>query len=140
MKRRTLAVLGLWTLAGCNLWGSSVPSGFGGWFHHENAGRAFDLAFSDSGLLEIQDLGCDASNTTYQQWTTDGDALVAYQSPGSPEFIADPNVPGALQATPGMFGPDSEQWLPGAICPVCPPGDAGVVACEIPGVVDAGVQ
>lgn len=137
--RRLTPLLALGMLASCRLWGSSVPSGFDGWFHLEHAGRIENLRFTDPNVLELLDLGCDQSFTVYQEWVSDGDALVATQSPGAPRFISDPDLPGALQATPGMFGTDPERWLPGASCPVCPPGDAGVVACETPQVVDGGV-
>jgi hypothetical protein len=139
MKARILAVLpALGALAGCNLWGSSVPSSFQGWFHYQNAGRTENLSFGSSNLLEIHDLGCDQSFTVFQEWTTDGNALVATQSPGEPHFTPDPTIAGALQASPGMFGPDTEEWLPGASCPVCLPGDAGVVSCDTPRVLDGG--
>jgi hypothetical protein len=141
MNRRIFAVsLALGTLAACNLWGSKVPSGFEGWFHLQNGQRAENLTFATSGLLQIHDLGCDQSVISDQEWASDGDALVAVQTAGAPHFTQDPSTPGALQVSPGMFGPGPEQWLPGALCLVCPPGDAGVVACTVPQVIDAGTQ
>ena len=140
MKARILAVLpALGALAGCNLWGSSVPSDFGGWFHHQNGARTVNLRFGSGNALEIHDLGCDQSFTVFQAWATDGDALVATQSPGEPHFTADPNSNGALIASPGMFGSADEEWPAGASCPVCPaPADAGVVSCDAPEVLDGG--
>ena len=135
--RRLLPLLALGVLAACHLWGTSVPSGFEGWFHLDHAGRTANLAFVD--VLELHDLGCDQSFTVYQEWVSDGDALVATQADGAPRFTADPDQPGGLLAQPGMFGPDPEHWLPGASCLVCPPGDAGVVACETPQVLDGGI-
>jgi len=137
--RRLLPLLVVGVLAGCHLFGSTVPDPFGGWYHLDYAGRVENLRFLDPNVLELRDLGCDQSFTVYQEWVSDGDALVATQSPGAPRFVPDPDVTDALQATPGMFGPDPERWLPGASCPVCPPGDAGVVACDTPQAVDAGI-
>ena len=138
VKARVLAVLpALAALAGCHLWDSSAPSDFGGWFHHQSAGRTVNLRFASGSVLEIHDLGCDQSFVVLQQWETDGDALVATQSPGAPHFTPDPGSDG-LTASPGMFGPETEQWPSGASCPVCPPGDAGVVSCDAPEVLDGG--
>ena len=136
--RRLWPLLALGGLAACHLCGSTVPEQFGGWYHLDYAGRVENLRFGNPNVLELRDLGCDQSFTVYQEWVSDGDALVATQSPGAPRFIPDPDQPGALQATPGMFGTDPERWLPGASCPVCPPGDAGVLACETPQVADGG--
>ena len=136
--RRFSIPLVLAAVAGCNFWGSSVPSDRGGWYHLEQNGRVVDLRFLNPGVLDIRDLGCDQSFTIQQTWEASGDAMVATQSPGSPRFTTDPNQAGALTATPGMLGAASEQWLSGALCPVCPPRDAGVVACEVPEALDGG--
>lgn len=136
--RRLAVLLSLAAVAGCNFWGSSVPSERGGWYHLEHDGRVVDLRFLNLGVLDIRDLGCDQSFTVQQTWESAGSAMIAVQNPGSPRFEADPTQAGALTATPGMFGAAPEQWLPGAVCPVCPPRDAGVIACEEPQAVDGG--
>lgn len=136
--RRLAVLLLLAVVAGCNFWGSSVPSDRGGWYHLEHNGRVVDLRFLNLGVLEIRDLGCDESFTIQQTWEASGDAMVATQSPGSPRFTPDSTQAGALTATPGMLGTAPEQWLPGAVCPVCPPRDAGVVTCEVPQALDGG--
>ncbi len=141
MRRRIVAAaLAIGTLGACNLWGNKVPSGFEGWFHFQNGDRAESLSFGSSGFMELHDLGCDLSSVSQLEWAADGDALVAVQTVGTPRFTTDPGTPGALQANPGMFGADPEQWLPGASCPVCPPRDAGLVACDAPRVIDGGTQ
>jgi len=58
---------------------------------------------------------------------------------GAPVFTKDPNLAGALIATPGLYSSTPEQWLPGGTCLECPAGDAGVaVACTSPAVLDGG--
>ncbi len=136
--RRLTVVLGF-LVVGCKIWGDSVPTQFGGWFHLQHGERTVNLRFGSPDVLELRDLGCDQSYSVTQTWTEDGDAMVANQSPGAPHFTPDPNTPEALLATPGMLGTAPETWLPGASCPVCPPGDAGPSACEAPQVLDGGV-
>jgi hypothetical protein len=141
MKRWLAAAAVLGLVGGCNFFGgtTSPPTAFAGWFHVDRPGRATSLSFSDFNLAQIQDLGCDKVDNGQTDWAADGDALVLVQWPGAPRFTQDSSSPGALVANPGVFGTPPEQWLPGATCLVCPPGDAGVaVACSAPAVLDGG--
>jgi hypothetical protein len=142
MRRRLATAAAVGILGGCNLFGGSTdaPTGFQGWFHTERPGRATSLAFTSGNLAVVRDLGCDGVLNGETPWTADGDALVLDQWSGPPpRFTQDPSTQGALVANPGMYGPAQEQWLPGATCLVCPPGDAGVaVACDDPVVRDGG--
>jgi hypothetical protein len=142
MRRWLSAAAALGLLGGCDLFGGTTeaPSAFLGWFHVDRSGRATSLAFGDSNLAVVRDLGCDGVLNGETPWTADGDALVLPQwSSPSPRFVQDPSASGALVANPGMYGSAQEQWLPGATCLVCPAGDAGVaVACDDPVVRDGG--
>jgi len=88
----------------------------------------------------VRDLGCDGVVNGETPWTLYGEALVLAQwSTPAPRFVQDPSTSGALFASPGMYGTAPEQWLAGAACLVCPPGDAGVaIACDDPAVRDGG--
>jgi len=138
MRLRITVAVALGLLAGCNIFGddSSAPTQFSGWFHVDRPGRATSVAFGDSNLADVRDLGCDQVLNGETQWTEDGDAILLPQwTTPVPRFI---QVDGGLVASPGMYATE-EQWLPGANCLLCPPGDAGVaVACEVPAVLDGG--
>lgn len=134
------AAVTLGILGGCNFFGgtTSPPAAFSGWFHVDRPGRATSVAFVDFNVVEVRDLGCDQNLSGETQWAADGDAILLtnWGSP-SPRFTT--STDGGLVANPGMFGPAQEDWLPGATCLVCPPGDAGVaVACSAPVVLDGG--
>jgi len=138
--KRVLLLLSAGGLGACNVWGSGLPQGFDGWHHVDRPGRATSIAFLQPDVLDVHDLGCDASGVSRQRWVSeDGVGVVAIDSGGRPRFTVDPAGAGALVATPGMFSQQSEQWLPGATCLACPPGDAGVVvACDSPVLLDGG--
>ena len=139
MRRWLVGAAALGVLGGCNLWGTTTPSGFTGLFHVDRPGRATSLSFDNDNLAVVRDLGCDQVLNGATPWTTDGDAIVLAQWSGSPRFTMDPATPGGLVANPGMYGTAEEHWLPGATCLVCPQGDAGVaVACSTPAVLDGG--
>ena len=139
MRPRILAGVALGLLGGCNLFGedSSPPTSFSGWFHVDRPGRATSLAFGDSFLAEVRDLGCDQVLNGQTQWAEDGDAIVLPQwTTPVPRFV---QADAGLLASPGMYGTAEEAWLPGATCLLCPAGDAGVaVACDAPAVLDGG--
>jgi hypothetical protein len=142
MRRWLPAAAGLGLLGACNFFGGNIdpPSGFQGWFHVDRPGRATSIAFSSGNFADVWDLACDGVLSGATPWTADGDTVVLTQwSYPPPRFVLDPSTSGALLANPGMYGTAQEQWLPGATCLVCPPGDAGVaVACDAPMVRDGG--
>ena len=139
MRRWLVSAAALGVLGGCNLWGTTTPSGFTGLFHVDRPGRATSVSFDNDNLAVVRDLGCDQVLNGATPWTTDGDAIVLAQWSGSPRFTMDPATPGGLVANPGMYGTAEEHWLPGATCLVCPTGDAGVaVSCSQPAVLDGG--
>jgi len=142
MRRWLAAAAALGLLGACNIFGGNTdpPAAFVGWFHVDRPGRATNIAFVGYNDSEVWDLGCDGVLSGGTPWTQDGDALVLTQwSNPPPRFTQDPSTPGALVASPGMYQGGAEQWLPGATCLVCPPGDAGVaVACSQPAVLDGG--
>ena len=143
MRRRVAVAVGAGALlAGCNLFGTSVPSGFDGFFHLDRPGRATSLNFVAPDLMQVRDLGCDGLVSSDQTWAADGDqAIVATDWPGQPRFTRDPDGQ-ALVASPGLYGPSPERWVPGATCLTCAAdagADAGVVsACDLPAYRDGG--
>jgi len=140
MRRWIPAAVTLGALGGCNFFGgtTSAPTEFGGWFHLDRPGRATNLGFSDFNVALIRDLGCDQPLNGETEWAQDGDALVLPQW-GTPPPRFTQSTDGGLVAVPGVYSSSAEQWLAGATCLICPPGDAGVaVACDAPAVLDGG--
>ena len=49
---------------GCNLFGSSLPSGFDGWFHLDAGSElAIDIAFGSDTIVELRNLSCAGPQT-----------------------------------------------------------------------------
>src|SRR5262249_28100301 len=140
MKRQVAAVALVFLLGACNFFGTDMPTPFAGWFHTDRAGRASNVQFFAGGITQIRDYRCSGTLNAATSWTLASDGgLVVNQWGGQPRFVPDPAVDGGLLATPGLYLATTESWLPGATCLVCADADAGVVvACDAPGVQDAG--